>query len=98
MNDQQNEIITVLKDLAAVMQAKGMTQAEIDRTFFDLTVQVEMATVEEILAQLPVHRRKVLEEMTAQNKTAAEIAQVVKLNRKKVDAIEMRKFKEIFEN
>jgi hypothetical protein len=97
MNDQQKqaELLSILKDVAALLKEKGMADKEIDQTIMKLVTEIEMAVIEEIIATLPADKRKQLDEMSEQNKSTDEIASKLQLDPAQANKIELRKFKEI---
>jgi hypothetical protein len=100
MDDQQKqtEILAILKDIAELLRVRGMDDKAIDQTIFKIITEVEMAVVEEILEALPPEKRKLLDEMGAQNKSTDEIAKVIKLDPFEANKIELRKFKDVVNN
>ncbi len=99
--DNQNQIddsllpVTALSDLATVLKDKGLSSGEIADLLLKIVTEVEMELVEELMEKLPDEKKKLLDDLVAQNKSGAEIAEALDLDEAEMQEIEMRKFTEI---
>lgn len=87
--------ITALSDLATLLKERGMTSGEAGELILKIITEVEMELVEELMEKLPADKQSLLEQMSSQNKSGAEIAEALDLNEEEMQEIEARKFVEI---
>jgi DNA repair ATPase RecN len=91
----QEEMESILQDLADILKSQGKSDKEIDQELLQLVTHVEMAVVDEIYNTLPEDKKKQLEELGDTKKSSAEYIKLLQLDPEKIQEIEMRKFEEL---
>lgn len=97
MNPQDLTSVTVYNDLLTVLKERGLSDIDATEIFAKLTAQAELEVVEEILSKLTSDQLKDLDDL-AENASATEIAQKLKLDGAEIDAIRAEKTAKLIED
>jgi DNA-directed RNA polymerase specialized sigma24 family protein len=101
MNDNNNDdqlTLTALSDLATVLKSQGMSDKEVADILLKVVTEVEIEVVEELMESLPEEKRKLLQQMSDQNKSTEEITEALQLDREEIRQLEMQIFAEVVQD